>query len=283
MDSEFPPTAADQAAFHVIPAPLELGVSYGGGCAMGPQAILRASRELEVLLEDGHGCPGKLGIHTTLPVPCPGNAETSLDSIRVAVAKALESGAMPILLGGEHTVTLGAARALREGQREPVGFLHFDAHADLRHQYQGNPLSHACVMRRVSELGFPVFQVATRSLSPEDVAYRRAAGIQAADAGQLCAPNRPLPSLPADFPQDLYLTFDLDALDPSIMPATGTPEPGGIDWRLALELIAGLTRGRRLIGFDVVELAPIPGLHHAEYTAAKLVYQLMEAGDMGRD
>lgn len=250
-------------------------MSYGSGTSDGPDAILRASQELEALLDDRRPAPGRLGIHTTVPVNCRQGAEPALAGIAQAVQDALRVGAVPALIGGEHTVTLGAARALRQTLNKPVGFLQFDAHADLRQAYQGNPLSHASVMRRVHELDFPIFQLAVRSRAAEEIAFRQQAGIHAVDAERLADPHTPVFTLPPDFPHALYVTFDLDAFDPATMPATGTPEPGGLGWYPALEWLARLSEGRQIIGFDVVELAPIPNLHHPDFTAAKLVYCLM--------
>ncbi|MDD5706735.1 MAG: arginase family protein, partial [Kiritimatiellae bacterium] len=162
LHSEYPNAAPDRAVFHAIPVPMELSVSYGGGTAAGPAAILNASGQLEA--DDRGAMPGQFGIHTQPPVrPERGRrgAEAWLAVIERRVDQALRAGARPLLLGGEHTVTLGAARAFRAAGRR-VGFVQFDAHADLRDCYEGSPLSHACVMRRIVELGFPLLQLATR-------------------------------------------------------------------------------------------------------------------------
>lgn len=272
LASEYPPASAATAAFHVIPVPFEESVSYGGGTAAGPAAILAASQQLEAT--DGRFAPGRAGIHTQAPVACGGSSVQVVERIAARVARALATGAAPLLLGGEHTVTLGAARAFKEAGM-PLGFVQFDAHADLRDSYEGSPLSHASVMRRISELGFPLVQFGVRALCAEERAYRRHAGILTFDADQLA--ERPLPRhlLPAHFPQTLYITFDVDGLDPSLMPATGTPVPGGLFWREAMTLLDRVAAGRRVVGADVVELAPIRGLHHADFTAALLAHRLL--------
>jgi len=179
-----------------------------------------------------------------------------------------------LLLGGEHTVTLGAAQAFKAAG-VPLGFVQFDAHADLRDSYEGSSLSHACVMRRISELGFAVAQFGVRTLCDAEVAYRRQAKIVAYDADTLDARALPQPLLPPSFPQQIYITFDVDGFDPSLMPATGTPVPGGLFWRQALFLLERLAVGSRVVGADVVELAPIKGLHHADFTAAALAHRLL--------
>lgn len=275
LASEYPNAAPGAAAFHIIPAPMELSVSYGGGAARGPAAILRASAQLEA--DDRGVAPGRRGIHTQPPVrPARGrrDAEAWLAAIATRVTRALEQGARPLLLGGEHTVTLGAARALAAAGRR-VGFVQFDAHADLRDSYEGSGLSHACVMRRILELGFPILQLGTRAYCAEERALRRELRIAHLDADVLTAARPASRLLPASFPTEIYVTFDVDGLDPAQMPATGTPVAGGPMWREAAVLLDRLAAARRIVGADVVELAPIAGLHHADFTAAQLAHRLL--------
>ena len=277
---DVPPVAADRARFEIIPAPLEKSVSYGRGTADGPAALLGASAHLEAY--DGGRVPAEAGIYTGPAVDCTPDAASVLAAIAGRVTAALKGGRVPIVLGGEHTVTVGAVEALSAfcGSAAPsarFGVVQFDAHADLRDRYEDNDLSHGCVMRRIVERGIPVFQVGVRSLSAAEAAFRLAAGIPHADAEDLAAAGRPSVALPPDFPRRIYLTFDLDAFDPAVMPGTGTPEPGGLFWYDALRLIQDVLDGRELVGFDVVELAPFAGSQVSEFTAAKLVYVLMAA------
>ena len=160
---------------------------------------------------------------------------------------------------------------------EKIGIVHFDAHADLRDSYEGSPLSHACVLRRCHELGFPLAQFATRAYCEDEAAYRAANAktLFANDAEALALKGPPTPILPKTFPKKVYVTFDVDGLDPAIMPATGTPVPGGLLWWSALFILREIASDREIVGCDVVELAPIPGLHHADFTAAKLTQALM--------
>ncbi|MDX9980260.1 MAG: agmatinase [Lentisphaeria bacterium] len=273
LASEFPPADPRRAAFHVIPVPYEHTVSYGHGTAAGPAAILRASQELEAF--DGTGCPGQAGLHTTAPVAVDGSPETVMDRIRAAAAAAFQAGAVPLVLGGEHTVTFGAVRAAAEHFGGNLGVVQIDAHADLRESYQGTVWSHASVMRRILELGLPIAQFAVRSLSEPEAQLRRELSIHHIDAEQLAREGIPDQPLPADFPGQLYITVDVDGFDASLMPATGTPEPGGLLWWPMIQLLRRVAAGRRIVGLDIVELAPVPGLHHAEFTAAKLAYTLM--------
>lgn len=277
LASEFPAAPPDKAAFYIIPCPLERSVSYGKGAAKGPAAILAASQQLEGV-ESGMS-PGERGIYVAPPINCEGSAEAVLTRIEAAVEKALSYNAIPILLGGEHTITLGALRALdiraRE-KKEPFGVVQFDAHADLRDSYNGDSYSHATVMRRaLDEMDLPLVQFATRDFSREEAAFRDKRGVTHYDAYFLARVGLPEQPLPEDFPKNIYISFDLDAFDSSLMPATGTPSPGGINWREAQFILEACCRDHKIIGFDVDELAPIAGLHHADFTAAKLVHLLM--------
>lgn len=273
LASELEDAAPQGALFHVIPVPFEESVSYGGGTSTGPQAILEASDQLE--LWDGFSIPAELGIYTQPAVDCTGGAELVLERIAAATRVALAHGGMPVLLGGEHSVSYGALAALKQ-QYGTFGVVQFDAHADLRDSYGGTRWSHASVMRRaVDDLGLPLVQFGVRALCTEEVARRAQGGITAWDAAHIARHGLPVTPLPEGFPDLVYVTFDVDGLDPAIMPATGTPVPGGLGWYDALQLVERSVTGRRVIGFDVVELAPIPGWHAADFAAARLVYDIM--------
>lgn len=295
LESEIEVRAAADCRFQVIPVPFEATVSYGGGTAGGPAAILEASCQLETPTaykagynQTGCNLPLEQGIFTWPAVDCSGPAEMVLERIEAAVEQALASGprALPVLLGGEHSVTLGALRALKKRYGQ-FGVIQFDAHADLRDSYEGSPYSHACVMRRaVDDLGLALLQFGVRSLSPEEVEFRKLKEIPHLDASQAMFPLsssfEPTGIIPDDFPHQAFLTFDIDALDASLMPATGTPEPGGLFWWDALRLVEASLSGRTCLGFDVVELAPIAGLHAPDFTAARLVYEIMGIIDAAR-
>lgn len=275
LASEFKPASAKAAAFHVIPAPMELSVSYGHGARQGPQAILRASQQLEAC--DGERHASTANIHTQKPVSLQSKKLVAwIDAIQARVAQALTCGAVPVVLGGEHTVTLGAARAFHAAGVE-IGVIQFDAHADLHDTYEGTPLSHACVMRRVHELGFPCIQIATRAVSQEEQAYRAAhpRTITAYDARVIADGKMTRHFIPRLFPKHVYVTFDVDGFDPTVMPATGTPVPGGLFWYDVVRMLRRVAALRQIVGFDVVELAPIKGLHHPDFTAALLTQTLM--------
>jgi agmatinase len=273
LESDIPPSSYEKALVHIIPVGMEKSVSYGAGTAEGPGAILQASQQLETF--DGHSIPGETGIYTHPPVPCNGKTpHEDIALISSTVAPVIRQESVPIILGGEHTVTLGPLRSFKDTGKK-IGVIQFDAHADLRDSYEGDHLSHACVMRRIHEMGFPIMQIGIRSLSqPEDI-FRKKHNIPCLEAEAIYRKGIPDTVLPPGFPEKIYITFDLDCLDPSIMPATGTPEPGGLNWYQALDLVNRVAEGRTVCGCDVVELAPAPNMHGADFTAAKLVYAMI--------
>ena len=261
-----------EALFHVIPVPYEKTVTYGKGTRKGASAILEASQQLELYDEDG--IPAEQGIYTDVVHECDGEAEPVLDALAQRVERILNGNKIPVVLGGEHTITAGVLKGV-DRVRGDVGVVQFDAHADLRHDYEGSLFNHACVMRRVLDMGHKLFQIGVRSLSKEEAVYRRRQGIPHLDAVDIATVGLPDPLLPEDFPESIYLTIDVDCFDPSVVPATGTPEPGGLSWYQMIRALSESCRKRRVVGFDVVELAPIAGLNAPDYTIARLVYRLM--------
>jgi agmatinase len=273
LGSEFPPARPEEALFHVLPVPWENTVSYGGGTALGPSAILEASQQLEAW--DGHGVPGHAGIFTHPPVDVSGAPDEVVERIASAVTKILALGKRPVVLGGEHTVTWGVIRGYLEAGEKDIGVVQLDAHADLRDRYQGDRLSHACVMRRIVEAGVPLFQLGVRALCEEEVRARDRFGVGHLDAEILVPERRTEVPLPDDFPDRVFFTLDVDGLDPSVIPATGTPVPGGPDWYQTLALIESVSRQRRIAGIDIMEFAPIRGFHCYDFAGALLTYRMM--------
>ncbi|MBP5352113.1 MAG: agmatinase [Fibrobacterales bacterium] len=278
LSSEYPQSAPEEALFHVIPAPLEATVSYGGGTAKGPAAILAASDQLEA--DNGVNAPGEKGFYTAPAIPLGKDQERNIALIREAVERTLRVPGrhLPVVLGGEHSVTYPVLQALTAARGGGIGVVQIDAHADLRDSYEGTPYSHACVMRRLhADLGIPLVQLGTRAYCREEREYREAHrdSILALDGRELESGNVRELKLPDWFPEKLYVSVDVDGLDPSIMPATGTPVPGGLGWWQAIDLLASVASQREMVGFDVVEFAPIPGLHFADFACADLVHKLM--------
>ncbi len=273
LEGEIPNEKPENAIIHVIPVPLEVSVSYGAGTAGGPAAIIEASTQLEIW--NGASIPAEGGIYTADSIDCSKGIQKTLDRIEDSVAYAVECEALPFVLGGEHTVTLGALRGLKTKYGR-FGVVQFDAHADLRNTYEGSPFSHACVMRRaMDDLKLPVFQIGVRALCKEEALYRDDNEIPCLDARTLYLKGIPKHVLPKDFPDRIYITFDVDGLDPSVIGATGTPVPGGIGWHDALTLLERVVEGRKVIGADVVELAPTEGSLASDFAAAQLAYAIM--------
>lgn len=273
LGTELDDLAPEAARFHVVPVPYEKTVSYGGGTSKGPAAIIAASGQLERW--DGASDPGADGIYTWPAIDCRGKADKVIDSIAAAVAKILDLGKMPVVLGGEHTVTWGVIRGYLQAGARDFGVVQIDAHADLRDRYEGDPLSHASVMRRVVEAGVPLFQLGNRAYSQEEREARERYNVRYIDADRLARERIDSITLPDDFPPQVFFTLDVDGIDPSVLPATGTPVPGGLGWYQTLGLFESVARQRRLIGFDLLEFAPIRGFHAFDFAAAQLVYKLM--------
>ncbi len=260
--------------FHIIPVPLEQTVSYGGGTAHGPAAILEASQQLESW--DGFSEPLNSGITTTPFIDCTGDISAILKRIEATVLSVADRNKIPVVLGGEHTVSLAPIRALAGKHSEPIGIIQLDAHADLRDSFEGSPYSHACVMRRaLEECGCRLFQFGVRALCREEADYRVKRRVDHLDGRAIFTTNPADFNLPADFSENVYLTLDVDGLDPSVIGATGTPVPGGPTWHQTLFFLERALAGRKVLGFDVVELAPRAGDHGSDFAAAQLVYSVM--------
>ncbi len=275
LDSELTDAERDPstARFTVIPVPLERTVSYGSGTKNGPAAILEASDQLERLCS-GHE-PCSAGIVTEPAIDCEGPLLDVMERLADRTASAVSGGRIPVTLGGEHSLTFGAVSGVQRSLDRPVGIVQVDAHADLRDAYQGEKHSHASVMHLLAEEGVRLAQFGVRALCQEEVDRRGEKNVFYVDAEELVTKAIYNVDLPNDFPEDIYVSFDLDGLDPSEMPATGTPVPGGLSFYQSLHLVRHALRGRNLVGFDVVELAPIVGQEGWNFTAAQVVYSLM--------
>lgn len=269
-------TASDARAV-VIPFPLEASVTYGGGTRAGPEAIIKASAELELFDEESWSEPFHAFGIATLETPA---VETSLaraiDQVEGLVCDVLGAGKFPLVLGGEHSLSIGATRPFVERYGD-LAVLQFDAHADLRDGYRGEPLSHASAMRRILERSpVPLVSVGVRSISAGEAAFLQsvedrvtvhwAKDLKTWQVDEIVAPLTGRP---------IYVTFDVDGFDASLMPATGTPEPGGFFFSDAMEILRAASQVGTIVGADMVELAPMPGYHAADFTAAKVVYRLL--------
>jgi agmatinase len=265
---------ADTAQFRVIPVPLERTVSYGSGTANGPAAIIEASNELERICNGAEPCAA--GIHTEPALDCTGDLPEVMERLAPRTAAAVNAGKIPVTLGGEHSLSYGAVMGVARALGKPVGIVQIDAHADLRVAYQGNKHSHASVMNLLAQEGVRLAQFGVRALCQQEVDSRTTNNVFFKDAEELVTHNLHAIDLPDDFPDHIYVSFDVDGLDPSQMPATGTPVPGGLGYYQAIHLVEHALKGRKCVGLDVVELAP-DGNAAWDFTAAQITYRLMAA------
>lgn len=273
LGSELQQPKPEDAYFHILPVPYEATVSYGGGTGEGPAAILGASWQLETW--DGKSNPSAKGIYTHPPVVIDDSAEKTIENIAAATKRIVEMGKFPIALGGEHTVTYGVIKGLIDAGIDDFGVVQIDAHADLRDAYEGNPYSHASVMKRIVDADVPLFQLGIRAYCEEEKQTRKIYNVKHLDADVLVPKNIQQFDLPDDFPDKVFFTLDIDGMDPSVFPSTGTPVPGGLGWYQTLALFQSLIKQRQVIGFDIMEFAPIKGFHAYEFAAALLTYKLM--------
>lgn len=266
----------------VLPLPLEATVSYGGGTARGSAAIVEASQQVELYDREHDAEPAlAYGVHTLDALDLAGLApEAAVDRIGAAVATAAGTGKLVVALGGEHTISAGVSRGLLDALGGPLTVVQLDAHSDLRDAYEGEPYSHACVARRMldDERVEQVLQLGVRSVDAEEVAFARAnperVRVWYAEEVHEDRWHEELAARLSD--RRVHLTIDVDALDPAVVPATGTPEPGGLSWSQALDVIRTTARSSaQIVGIDCVELAPQPGSHVSEFAVAKLVYKTM--------
>jgi agmatinase len=264
--------------FVVYGAPYEHTSSYRAGSREGPAAIVRASQYVELYDEELDQESYRRGVCTLPALDFTGKVdEAAVTLVEERTARLLADGKFPIMLGAEHTVTLGAVRSVQRVHPR-ISVLQIDAHSDLRDSYEGNRYSHACVMARVHELGAPLVQVGVRAQCREEAELiRSAADIHTLYAHHLR--SRPIAEWIADavshLSEEVYVTIDADGFDPSVIPAVGTAEPNGLTWQEGWLLLREVFRRRRVVGFDVVEVAPTPHSTVSEYTLAKLVYKLI--------
>ena len=273
-----PPDATpplEQAPVVILPVPYETTTTDMSGPRLGPRALLHASRLVELYDHEANAEPYRVGVHALPELRLPaGGPEAALGELGACVEALLALDKFVIMVGGEHSIAVPAilAHARRLGSRT-LSVLQLDAHADLRAEHEGTPYSPACTMYRVHEHAHLV-PVGIRALSREESELLHARHIQPIYGHDL-ADNTWIDRAVGALGPDVYVTIDLGYFDPAVMPATATPEPGGGTWHATIQLLERVFRERRVVGCDVVELAPIPGLVHPDVLAAKLVYKLI--------
>jgi agmatinase len=263
-----------KAVFVVVPVPYDLTSTYQPGSRKGPAAILDASANMELFDDELYKETYAVGIHTLplLEVDARGPSEM-IQTVRRAIARVVNDGKIPVMLGGEHSISFGAVAAVKE-KYPGLNVLQLDAHADMRDSYQNSPYSHASVGRRISEI-CPLVQAGIRSFSVEEAEFMKTTSVRTYSSDFMLSNENWCEEICANLSGDLYITVDVDVFDPSLVPATGTPEPGGLSWRHVLGIVREAAKRCRVRGFDVVELAPIPGMIAPDFLTAKLVYRMI--------
>jgi agmatinase len=262
-----------EAEIALLPVPYEGTVSYGKGASNGPRGMIDASYNAEMFDMNTGRDYSKLKI-TLLPMmDVEGDPETVMAAVEKEVVKILDDGLLPFAAGGEHSITAPCVRAVSRFHDEKIGVVQVDAHADLRDEYSGTKHSHAAVMRRVREMA-PAVQLGIRSCSREESELIKNENLAVLNPAAALEEENLIRALKT-LPKKIYLTVDVDALDPSIMPSTGTPEPGGFSWEEINRLLDSIAMQKEIVGADIVELAPIPGFIAPDYTTARLAFNMI--------
>jgi len=264
----------EKASVVVLPVPYGKTVSYRKGTEKGPKAILDASDKLELFDEELQKEVYKVGINTQAPVKVRDlGSKKMIDIVEKGVSDIYKNKKMPIVLGGEHSVTIGAVKAAKR-EFNDLSVLYFDSHYDLKDVYEGSKYSHACVARRLLEIA-PLVEIGVRSLSKDEKDFLSGNNIDTISMLEVKKSQDWRNKIKNSLSKNVYISIDLDVFDPSIMPSVGTPEPGGFGWYEFLDAIRDIISGRNIVGFDVVELCPIKNMIAADFMAARLIYKII--------
>lgn len=274
MGEDAAASSYDKATVAVIPFPYEGGVSYGKGTSGGPDAIIYASSQVELYDEILFDEPYKTGIFTVPSPEMPDSAEGMIDLIYRSTKLLIEDGKFVVLFGGDHSISSGYARALKEKYGR-LSVIQFDAHADLRDSYNGSQLSHASVMARVREITPDTLQIGIRSLCADEARLIKDESLQVCTMRNLRRGNFDLDSAIEMLPDPVFITFDVDAFDLSVIRSTGTPEPGGLTWDETMDILEKISKSKKVVGFDVVELSADENDNCSAFAAAKLAYRMI--------
>ncbi len=263
------------ARYAVLPIPYEATTSFGGGTRLGPRAIITASQQVELYDETLGYSAADVPIATLDPLaPDTRGPESMHQRVYERAREIVADGKFLIGLGGEHSITSGLVRAVKM-RHEDLSVLQIDAHADLRDSYQGSPWSHASVMRRITDLDIPHVGVGIRNYSAEEACFIGESNIPILSARTCRDEPDWIAHALASLTDHVYITIDIDGFDPAFAPATGTPEPGGLDWYGVTDLLTAVAQQRNIVAFDIVEVAPQPPNTVTEFLAAKLAYRLI--------
>jgi agmatinase len=268
------PTDFDRCRVAVLPVPLDRTTSYVPGTRSGPREILVASSHMELWDEETGSDVHSIGIFTMPEMEFPfATIDEVIDEIRRVASEIVSRGKFPFVIGGEHSITAPVVGALAEHHSD-LSVLQIDAHADLRQSFMGTPHNHACAMRRVLDYA-PTTQVGIRSLSTEEAAAAPSLATTIFYDFNMRRDPQWIDRVVESLSDTVYITIDCDGLDPGIMPAVGTPEPGGLSWYETLSLLRRVIESKTVVGCDLVELCPLPGLVAPNFLCAKLIYKIL--------
>jgi N1-aminopropylagmatine ureohydrolase len=272
LDPEF--AEYNTAAVVILPVPYEGGITWGTGTAQGPDAVINASQHLELYDEILETEPFRMGIATLIPVKIPSTPKSLHEAIYQSSKAVIKEDKFVVLLGGDHSISSGHFQALQE-KHPPLSVIQLDAHADLRDSYEGNPLSHACIMSRIRKFTSHTLQVGIRSMSLEEAGRIKRENLSVCTMSDYRSGNFDIDAAIAGLPDPVYLTVDVDVFDWSVIRSTGTPEPGGFLWDEALNLLQNIFMQKNIIGFDVVELSNNQSDRNSAFAVAKLIYKML--------
>lgn len=261
----------ENAQIVILPVPYDGTSTFVKGADKGPQAIIDASDSIEMWDIETQTEVYKKGINTATAVLENESPEMMVEAVYNRVSGYLKDGKFVVTIGGEHSVSCGSIKAYSE-KYSNLSVLQIDAHADLREEYMGSKYNHACVMKRAKDWA-KIVQVGIRSVATEEKDFIERKRVFYAH--EIFQNNKWIKKAIGELTENVYLTIDLDGFDPSFLPSTGTPEPGGMNWWQVIELIENLVRKRNLVGFDIVELCPNPNEKSSDVTAAKLLYRIL--------
>jgi agmatinase len=275
-------TTYERARVIILPIPYEKTTTYRQGCQNGPEAIITASDQLEAYdIELEREICQSIGIYTTEAIADTRSQphlipETMMEIVTAKVSELIDDGKFVIALGGEHSISAAIVKAYRQVLNQPFTVIQIDAHGDMRHSYEGSIYNHACVMRRILDLGLPTLPVGIRSICLEEAQLIKKQQIPVIWAESIVRNSdwseKAIASITTE---KVFITIDLDGLDPSLMPGVGTPEPGGLNWYELTKFLRAVFTQHQVIGCDVMELAPTSDSVVSQFTAAKLLYKLI--------
>lgn len=261
----------------ILPVPYDGAVSYKSGAREGSRAIIEASAHVELYDPQWNVDNEQLKLTLLNEVePDVSGPEETIAKVETVYNAAFEKTGFVLMLGGDHSLTTAAVRFLARRFDETLTVVQIDAHADLRDKYQGSPFSHACVMRRAAELA-RIVQIGVRNISKEENDFILSSGHRVYKAWDVAGKTDWIGGMVNSLTENVYITFDLDGFDPSVVPGVGTPEPGGLSWDDAMNIIHAIGSKRKIVSADVMELRPVPGSVQSEFAAAKLCFKLLSA------